>query len=218
VFLPNNDSERIVADVAVFAASQAWYIERGIPWRRGYLFHGVPGSGKTSLISALAGHFRMNLYILNLGSPYLSDDNLTTLLSRVPGRSFVLLEDIDAAFNQRDKSGDARNKLTFSGLLNALDGAGSKDGSMVFMTTNHLEQLDPALTRPGRADFRVEFGYATADQANRMFLAFFPEADGADGFGDRVEAMKLSMAEVQNHLIQHRDSCVRALNSLAKAA
>jgi mitochondrial chaperone BCS1 len=218
VFLPNDTADHIVKDVKTFLESQPWYAERGIPWRRGYLFHGVPGSGKTSLICALAGQFRMNLYILNLGNPYLTDDHLMALLSRVSARSFVLLEDVDAAFNQRDKSDEAKNKLTFSGLLNALCGAGSREGSLVFMTTNHLDRLDPALVRPGRADFRLEFGHATAEQANRMFLAFFPEADGADGFGDRVASMNMSMAEVQNHLIEHRDSCVRALNSLAKAA
>lgn len=214
VFLPERTTEQAVADIDEFTAGQTWYGERGIPWRRGYLFHGIPGSGKTSLICALAGHFRMNLYILNLGSPYLSDDTLMALLSRVPSRSFVLLEDIDAAFNQREKSDDAKNKLTFSGLLNALDGAASKDGSLVFMTTNHIDRLDPALTRPGRADFQLEFGYATADQSNRMFCAYFPEAGGADGFGDKVAAMNISMADVQNHLIAHKDSCVRALNSL----
>lgn len=207
-------SEGVVEDITRFLLSQAWYAERGIRWGRNYLFHGIPRSGKTSLICALAGHFRMNLYLLNLGGPYLTDDTLMTLLSKVPSRSFVLLEDIDAAFNQRDKSGDVSNKLTFSGLLNALDGAGTKAGTLVFITTNHIEKLDPALIGVGRVDYRQEFTHATADQANRMFCSYFPEANGADGFGDKVESLGLSMADVQRHLSQHRDSCVRALNSL----
>lgn len=186
VFLPEGVIDRIIGRLTRFFESQDRYIERGIPWRLSFLFHGVPRSGKTSLICALAGHFKINLYILNLGNPYLSDNNLLTLLAKVPSRSFVLLEDIDAAFNQRDKSSDAQNKLTFSGLLNALDGAGSRDGVLVFMTTNHLERLDPALT--GRADVWQEFHSASADQANRMFLAFFPEAKSADGFGDQAVA------------------------------
>lgn len=218
IFLPEGVCERVSGDLSAFLERQCWYVERGIPWQRKYLFHGVPGSGKTSLICALAGQFRMNLYILNLGSPYLTDDNLTTLFSRVPSRSFVLLEDIDAAFNQREKSEDARNKLTFSGLLNALDGAGSRDGAVVFMTTNHLDRLDPALTRAGRADVWQEFGYANAEQANRMFMAFYPDADGADGFGDHVASLRWSMCDVQNYLIERRDSQVRALNELTRDA
>lgn len=214
VFLPKGVTEDIVAKLDRFLKSQAWYAERGIPWQLGFLFHGLSGSGKTALICALAGHFRMNLHILNLGSPYLTDDNLLTLLCKVPTRSFVLFEDIDAAFNQREKAEGSANKLTFSGLLNAINGAGSRDGVVLFITTNHLDRLDPALIRPGRADVWQEFTYATADQANRMFCAFFPDADGADGFGEKVEAMGMSMADVQNHLIQYRDSQVRALNEL----
>lgn len=86
VFLPDAVTERASHDVAAFLDRQEWYVERGIPWQRRYLFHGVPGSGKTSLIVALAGYFRMNLYILNLGSPYLTDDSLTALWSFIAPR------------------------------------------------------------------------------------------------------------------------------------
>lgn len=214
VFLPDGQVQSVTEDVEKFLASSSWYLQYGIPWQRRYLFFGLPRTGKTSLICALAGHFRMNLCILNLGGPYLTDDSLLALLAKVPARSFVLLEDIDCAFNGRDKSEEAKNKLTFSGLLNALDGAGAKQGSLIFMTTNHLERLDPALVGAGRADYKLEFGYAGADQANRMFSAYFPDAGGADGFGARVEGLRLTMADVQNHLIQHRDSAIRALNEL----
>lgn len=218
VFLPGTTIDDVRADIERFLSSQAWYAERGIPWRRRYCFYGVPRSGKTSLICALAGGFRMNLYILNLGGPYLTDDTLMSLMSKVPARSFILLEDIDCAFNGRDKSDDARNKLTFSGLLNALDGAASKEGSLVFLTTNHISKLDPALIGAGRVDYKIEFSYATADQANRMFLSYFPEARSADGFGSQVERIGMSMADVQSHLIKNRDSCLLALNGLPQKA
>ena len=48
-------------------------------------------------------------------------------------------------------------KVSFSGLLNALDGVRSQEGRIVFMSTNHIEKLDPALLRPGRADLHVRF-------------------------------------------------------------
>lgn len=214
VFLPEGKSEEVVKDVERFLASQAKYIERGIPWRRGYLFYGIHGSGKTSLICALAGHFKMNLYILNLASSHMSDDNLMALLARVPLRSFLLLEDVDSAFIKRDKSDGVGNKLTFSGLLNALDGAGSKDGTIAFMTTNHIEKLDEALIRPGRADKRVEFGYATAEQAVGIFRAFFPDAAQAEAFGELVTTRPMTMADVQQHLVLHERSPVEALAAL----
>lgn len=67
-----------------------------------YLFYGVPGSGKTSFIQALAGELQFNICILNLSERGLTDDRLNHLLSHAPPRSIILLEDIDAAFVRRD--------------------------------------------------------------------------------------------------------------------
>ena len=73
----------------------------GIPYRRGYLLHGPPGSGKSSFIQALAGSLSYDIALLNLSERGLADDKLIHLLSNAPERSFVLIEDIDAAFNKR---------------------------------------------------------------------------------------------------------------------
>lgn len=212
VFLPEGTVQTVVKDIQDFLSGKAWYVQRGIPWRRGFLFFGLPGSGKTSLICALSGYFKMNLYILSLSSERMSDDNLSMLLSRVPPKSLVLLEDVDSAFVKREKSDSVQNTLSFSGFLNALCGAGSKEGTIVFMTTNHKEVLDPALIRPGRADVHIEFGLATASQAEAMFRAFFPEVECVNNFGCAVERAGMTMAEVQRHLVSYRDSPVKALN------
>jgi chaperone BCS1 len=76
----------------------------GIPYRRGYLLYGPPGSGKSSFIQALAGELGYNICLLNLSERGLTDDRLNHLLSNTPERSILLLEDIDAAFNQRAQS------------------------------------------------------------------------------------------------------------------
>ena len=73
----------------------------GIPYRRGYLLHGPPGSGKSSFIQALAGSFNYDICLLNLSERGLGDDKLNHLLSNVPSQSFVLIEDVDSAFNKR---------------------------------------------------------------------------------------------------------------------
>jgi len=69
------------------------------------------------------------------------------------------------------------NTLTLSGLLNALDGVAAAEGRILFATTNHLEQLDPALCRPGRMDVWIEFKNASKFQAEHLFRNFFPSAD-----------------------------------------
>ncbi|KAF6072765.1 BCS1 N terminal family protein [Candida albicans] len=152
-----------------------WYHKRGIPYRRGYLLYGPPGSGKTSFIQALAGELDYNICILNLSENNLTDDRLNHLMNHIPNRSILLLEDVDAAFNKREQTNDQgfNNGVTFSGLLNALDGVASAEECITFMTTNHPEKLDPALLRPGRVDYKVMIDNATEHQVKRMFLRFY---------------------------------------------
>lgn len=116
VVLDAGVSERIEQDVRAFLHRRQWYADRGerpavyraslrvylgIPYRRGYLLHGPPGSGKTSFIQALAGALSYDICLLNLSERGLADDKLIHLLSNVPDRSFILIEDVDAAFNKR---------------------------------------------------------------------------------------------------------------------
>ena len=175
VVLDKSVAEDIIDDIKDWKESMDWYIDRGIPYRRGYLLHGPPGSGKSSFITAVAGHFNLNICILNLAESGLTDDRLALALSTVPPQSVVLLEDIDAAFMQRE-AGNSFSRLTFSGLLNALDGVASAEERLVFMTTNHMDRLDDALIRPGRVDKVVYLGNATFYQLEKMFATFFPDA------------------------------------------
>ncbi|EED12408.1 bcs1 AAA-type ATPase, putative [Talaromyces stipitatus ATCC 10500] len=96
--------------------TRRWYANHGIPYRRGYLFSGAPGTGKTSLTSALAGVFGLDIYVLSLLDPNMNESALMRLMSEVPSRCIVLLEDIDAAGLNRPasepKPGHARrNKI-----------------------------------------------------------------------------------------------------------
>ncbi|CAI5163772.1 BEM_HP_G0083930.mRNA.1.CDS.1 [Saccharomyces cerevisiae] len=176
VILDSGIKEGILDDVYDFMKNGKWYSDRGIPYRRGYLLYGPPGSGKTSFIQALAGELDYNICILNLSENNLTDDRLNHLMNNMPERSILLLEDIDAAFNKRSQTGEQgfHSSVTFSGLLNALDGVTSSEETITFMTTNHPEKLDAAIMRPGRIDYKVFVGNATPYQVEKMFMKFYP--------------------------------------------
>lgn len=92
--------------------------------------------------------------------------------------------------------------ITFSGLLNALDGVASAEERIIFLTTNHVEKLDPALIRPGRVDMKEFFGNATEVQVRTMFERFY----GAqakhleDAFVERVQGRPVSTAALQVYM------------------
>lgn len=181
----------LVADIETYLnqTTRKFYTERGIPYRRGYLFHGPPGTGKTSLSLALASYFNLELYLLHI--PSIRDDNdLENLFTALPPKCIVLLEDIDAIGIQRRKKFDAddsssdgsksdsdassarsfgRCRCTLSGLLNVLDGVASQEGRIVLMTSNVAHKLDRALVRPGRIDKMIFLGNISQQSAKGMF-------------------------------------------------
>ena len=89
----------------------------GIPYRRGYLLHGPPGCGKSSFITALAGELERGICVLNLSERGLTDDRLNHLLAVAPQQTIVLLEDIDAAFGNREESKEGMTNQSSSSLL-----------------------------------------------------------------------------------------------------
>jgi chaperone BCS1 len=197
----DNFYEDIENDIDKFLHNKDWYKEKGIPWRRGYLLHGVPGGGKTTLIETLAGRFNFNINILDLMNDKLTDQYLIELFASIRDNSIIVVEDIDTIFEKRTPTSD-KIKITFSGLLNAIDGIASKDGQIIFMTTNNIDVLDDALKRSGRLDKHIEFDYASEQQKRKMFLKFFKEDElNANKFMDIMKGVNISMAKLQEHFV-----------------
>jgi chaperone BCS1 len=164
VVLDEDLSESLIDDIQKFEDSPQWYKAKGVPYRRGYLLYGPPGTGKTSFTLAIAGAMKLNICYLNLSGNNLDDDGLNRALNDAPSKSIILLEDIDGIFVERESVSKSKRgrRVTFSGLLNALDGVRSQEGRILFMTTNHREKLDPALLRPGRCDLQIQLNNSSA--------------------------------------------------------
>lgn len=212
VVLRDGVMESLLAECREFLRRREWYVERGIPYRRGALLYGPPGTGKSSAVVAIASELRMDIAMLNLGSAQLDDADLAELLAELPASCILLVEDVDCVFVERKSGEEKTNRVTFSGLLNALDGVAAGEGRMLFATTNHRERLDPALIRPGRIDRQVEIGYADREQLRQIFRRFFPDSspEQADRFASQLPDRQLPMSSVQTFLIQHAESSEEA--------
>lgn len=214
VVVDDDRISKVLEDMRWFYGASGWYAERGVPWRRGYLFHGPPGTGKSSLIRALASELSLDIATLDIGRGALTDDDLREAMMGAPARSLIAIEDVDAVFTQRD-SGEKRAGVSFSGLLNAIDGVAAQEGRALVMTTNHIERLDPALIRPGRADVHTELGLINAPTARRLFSRFFPGQDAlAESFEQHLQNQKLSPAQVQGWLLANSNDAQTAAQAL----
>jgi len=179
VVLPASVKAKVVDDISRFLLpeTKAFYDQHGIPYRRSFLLYGVPGAGKTSLIQALAGHFKRNVSFLQLTDDDMSDSSLLSSIANLTRNTIVVMEDIDSCFAKDRSNKISHSKVTFSGLLNALDGVGSSHGQIFILTTNLRENLDPALIRCGRVDVQIEFTHAVDEQKLQMWRSFYPQAE-----------------------------------------
>jgi chaperone BCS1 len=193
VFVDQAIKDRLVQRLNWFLSAEEWHAARGIPWKLGIVLHGPPGTGKTSLIHALASDFGFDIkYIKSLHG--LGEAFRTGL----PNDLFVI-EDIDTISGSLDRgegsggtSASTEAKVALRGsplheILNSMDGMQTPDGLKFIVTTNHIGRLDAAIVRPGRIDDVIEVGPLSAASARQMFKAFYGR-DGLDAYVPRTGA------------------------------
>lgn len=237
VILKNGQMEEIVNDMDEFLASEEWYVDRDVPYTRRYLFHGTPGTGKSSAIKALACRSKRHIHYLVL-SDVKSDSDLFRLLEQIKFEdTIVVIEDIDCASDVTHSRApvlppksvvspipdlgpvtqdpeEPAEKLTLSGLLNAIDG-GMLDshGQILISTTNHPEVLDAALIRSGRINQRYSFHNCTSDQIVRLYYNFFDQ-DEACSYMSEADAGMLSPSDVTEIFLLEKKNPTEAWKKL----
>ena len=201
IYINQDIKDNLLNDITTFLNEESIYNTFGIPYRRTYLFEGIPGSGKTSLIFAIASKLQMNISIFNFG-PDIDDAIFMRAIGTLCENSILLLEDIDSLFIDRENN--SKTFISFSGILNTLDGVSRRHKLLTFITTNHKEKLDNALLRPGRIDYIMNFTYASKQQINMIFNKFRENNKNFDEFYEKIKKNNYSIAILQKFLFTYR--------------
>ncbi len=167
----------LIDDLNNFIASEDYYNTKGIPFKRGYLLHGPPGTGKTSIIKAFASTYGFDIYIINMENVTQPEDIVQIFRGFDSAHSFhiICFEDIDRCpmFKSRGyyDDSDPNGNLGVRTLLNELDGIIEGNKRITVFTANSTTVIDKieALCRPGRIDKKIEVGYCDSNQLTRLF-------------------------------------------------
>lgn len=178
VFMPNNMKEDLMSSIDHFVKKRDWYEKNFVPYHYGILLYGPPGTGKSTLIRSIMTEyyekyedasgpvvFKRPCSLLGLG--------VDTFDVEYKKPKIVVIEDIDATKTTKTRTpkpllrsdevddGDDYNYnynsfMSLSELLNKIDGLSNLENVIYIFTTNHIENLDKALIRPGRIDKLVK--------------------------------------------------------------
>ncbi|XP_057770390.1 AAA-ATPase ASD, mitochondrial-like [Salvia miltiorrhiza] len=221
----------VVEDLLSFSRGEGFYKRIGRAWKRGYLLHGPPGTGKSTMIAAMANLLNYDVYDLEL-TAVKDNTELKKLLIATSSKAVIVIEDIDCSVDltgqrrgKRRESGEERenavlqlqkmgiveeseaksSKITLSGLLNFIDGLWSACGGerIIVFTTNYVEKLDPALIRRGRMDKHIELSYCSFE-GFKVLAKNYVGVEWHDSF-PRIEVLlgqvKMTPADVAENLM-----------------
>ncbi|CAN6339537.1 unnamed protein product [Urochloa humidicola] len=225
--MDHSNKVEIMEDLKAFREAKEYHSKVGKAWKRGYLLHGPPGTGKSTMIGAMANFLEYDVYDLDLTS-IKNNAELRKLFLDTTDKSIIVIEDIDAievelttkrkgkeaaeennsdnhlVIELADKNKD-RGKVTLSGLLGFVDGLWSACGSerIFVFTTNHVDRLDPALIRRGRMDRHIEMSYCRFEAFKTLAKSYLDITEHSlfDEIGQLLDEIDTTPADVADSLM-----------------
>ena len=216
LFLRESDKQKLLNSLTQFRDKSDILKELGLQNKLNLLLYGIPGTGKSTTIQAVATFLQRDIYYVDLQRAKLNEDLqmiFEYVNKHVPNSGIVVIEDIDAMTDVVHKRGDAvkedmkvseiinnqSSKLSLEYFLNILQGTLTMDGSIFIVTTNHLEVLDPAFYRDGRFDVKVELKLCDHHQIKQIYRTMM-KRDLSEDVLDKIPENKYSPATIIYHI------------------
>lgn len=223
VCLNKGVKEKIIKVIDDFKKREDFNIRHGINHQTAIILYGPGGTGKSSIIKAIASHYEINVH--RLSSSALS--NIEKAFSRLPENALVSIEDIDSNSGlherEREKTKSEETQETpisemftltsMSDVLNAIDGIHCSHGRILIATTNHLDKLDKALLRSGRFDLKIEIGYADNYAVEQFIDRFYKGHSLPEGFDIKPETV---CSDIQLHALNNLENFENFISLIAK--
>lgn len=173
IFLENGVTDKITEHIDRFFAHAAIYKDRDLIYKTGILLKGEPGTGKTSLATAIATYCNCDMMVVDMTTfDTLDIQAFTETINADDYRYVVVLEDIDCITGSREGEITEDEKARLNKLLQFLDSNSSPTNVVFVATTNYPEKLDDALLRDGRFDLAVNVKGIYYDRAYDMCKSF----------------------------------------------
>lgn len=209
LYLPQHTKTELFDDVYNFYNNEdicKFYQKMKIPQTRIYLLYGYPGTGKTTTSFVIASKLNLNICSLDFTNK-IDDLVLRKSIKNIPEKSLFLIEDIDHLFVPQKSHDDTRHSITFSGLLNILDGICKVKKLIIIITCNRIDVLDKTLLR--RIDYSVKFENGVSEDQLKSFCNELPFEIDTTKFCNFFKNKETTMNVIQKWVLYHLNKLIK---------
>lgn len=210
LYLPSEKKKELFDDVNNFYNNtdiEIFYKKMNIPQTRVYLFYGYPGTGKTTTSYVIASELNINICTLDFTTK-IDDGAFRSSLKSIPDNSLLLIEDIDHLFCPKKEHDDMRHAITFTGLLNIIDGIAKVKKLICIITCNDITALDKTILR--RIDYSFEFINGVEEEQLSCFCDELPNniINDKQKFLKFFKSKQTTMNIIQKWILYHLNNII----------